>query len=548
MMKRLIPAGILVLALGLLLMNPGVNRANPGEADQAPGREMAQQATKGPKHWITADHSKHPILKETFSSGPEVTKACLSCHSEAATQFHKTIHWTWIDPTSPKDKPVGKGGLTVNNYCISIHGNEPRCTSCHAGYGWKDKSFDFSDVSKVDCLVCHEQTGTYQKFPAGAGNPAKEPTVFKGDGKEYLPPDWNKVAQSVSRPTRENCGVCHFYGGGGDMVKHGDLDSSMAKPNKVLDVHMGIDGKNFDCVRCHTTTTHNVAGRIYSTPAATARTTLAQDDLTPRITCESCHTSRPHKEGVKANDHTDKVACQTCHIPEFARVLPTKMSWDWSTAGQKKDGKPYKEKGPLGPPSYDTQKGNFVWDKNVRPQYFWYNGTIDAITAKDAIDPSKRVALNWPVGSPVDPHSRIAPFKVHTGKQPYDTVNKTVLIPHLFGPPDSDAYWSKYDWNLALEGGMKKAGLPYSGQFGFVETSYVFPTTHMVAPKENSVSCDQCHTPKNGRMAAISGVYMPGRDGNRPIEILGWTATLGSLGGVLLHGLGRLVSRRKKED
>ena len=114
-MKRLIPAGILVLALGLLLMNPGVNRANPGEADQAPGREMAQQATKGPKHWITADHSKHPILKETFSSGPEVTKACLSCHSEAATQFHKTIHWTWIDPTSPKDKPVGKGGLTVNN-------------------------------------------------------------------------------------------------------------------------------------------------------------------------------------------------------------------------------------------------------------------------------------------------------------------------------------------------------------------------------------------------------------------------------------------------
>ncbi|HBZ54930.1 MAG TPA: cytochrome C [Syntrophobacteraceae bacterium] len=547
-MKRVESTGSFVLALWLLWMNPGISAANPAEGDPAPGREMAQQATKGPKRWITADHGKHPVLQQPFTSGPEVTKACLSCHSEAAAQFHKTIHWTWIDPTSPKDKPAGKGGLTVNNYCISIHGNEPRCTSCHAGYGWKDKNFDFTDVSKVDCLVCHEQTGAYQKFPAGAGNPAKEPTVFKGDGKEYLPPDWNKVAQSVSRPTRENCGVCHFYGGGGDMVKHGDLDSSMAKPSKTLDVHMGLDGKNFDCVRCHTTTTHQVAGRIYSTPAATERTTLAQDDLTPRITCESCHTSKPHKEGSKANDHTDKVACQTCHIPEFARALPTKMSWDWSTSGKMKDGKPYKEKGPLGPPSYDTQKGDFVWDKNVKPQYFWYDGTIDAITAKDRIDPSKRVALNWPVGNPGDPRSRIAPFKVHTGKQPYDTVNKTMLIPHLFGPPDSDAYWSKYDWNLALEGGMKKVGLPYSGQFGFVETSYVFPTTHMVAPKEMAVKCNECHTPKDGRMANIEGVFMPGRDGNRTIQTLGWIAVLGSLGGVLLHGLGRTISRRKKED
>ncbi|HAA05823.1 MAG TPA: cytochrome C, partial [Syntrophobacteraceae bacterium] len=238
-MKRVESTGSFVLALWLLWMNPGISAANPAEGDPAPGREMAQQATKGPKRWITADHGKHPVLQQPFTSGPEVTKACLSCHSEAAAQFHKTIHWTWIDPTSPKDKPAGKGGLTVNNYCISIHGNEPRCTSCHAGYGWKDKNFDFTDVSKVDCLVCHEQTGAYQKFPAGAGNPAKEPTVFKGDGKEYLPPDWNKVAQSVSRPTRENCGVCHFYGGGGDMVKHGDLDSSMAKPSKTLDVHMG---------------------------------------------------------------------------------------------------------------------------------------------------------------------------------------------------------------------------------------------------------------------------------------------------------------------
>ena len=47
--------------------------------------------------------------------------------------------------------------------------------------------------TRVDCLVCHEQTGTYKKFPAGAGNPVSEPKIFKGNKKKYLPPDWNKV-------------------------------------------------------------------------------------------------------------------------------------------------------------------------------------------------------------------------------------------------------------------------------------------------------------------------------------------------------------------
>ena len=88
--------------------------ASTGE--EAPGREMAKQATKGRQLWITADHSKHEILKQNFQSGPEVTKACLSCHTEAALQFHKTIHWTWEDPKSPDDNKLGKGGLAVNNF------------------------------------------------------------------------------------------------------------------------------------------------------------------------------------------------------------------------------------------------------------------------------------------------------------------------------------------------------------------------------------------------------------------------------------------------
>lgn len=82
----------------------------------APGRIMAQQAVKEKQIWITSDHAKHEILQEEFTSGPEVTEACLSCHNQAALQFHKTIHWTWMDPSTEKSARLGKGGLSVNNF------------------------------------------------------------------------------------------------------------------------------------------------------------------------------------------------------------------------------------------------------------------------------------------------------------------------------------------------------------------------------------------------------------------------------------------------
>jgi len=536
------------VVFGVVLLLPLQAQAQVRVLDenQAPGRAMAQQATKGKEIWITADHSLHPALKKELKSGPEVTESCLSCHELAAGQFQKTIHWTWLNPNADPALRVGKAGLTMNNFCINLLSNEPRCTSCHAGYGWKDKNFDFTNPHGVDCLVCHEQTGTYQKFPTGAGFPVTEPTLFKEDGKTFNPPEWNKVAQSVGRPTRQNCGTCHFFGGGGDGVKHGDMDSSLMKPNKDLDVHMGVDGQNFDCVRCHTTRVHHIAGRIYSTPAATDRRSLIENDLTPKIMCESCHSRTPHKPGVKANDHTDKVACQSCHIPTFARVNPTKMWWDWSKAGQMKDGQPYKEKDDLGKPKYDTKKGEFHWAKNVTPEYFWFNGSINNLTAKDTIDPSGVVKISYPAGDKNDTHSRIFPFKVHRGRQPYDKANKNLLIPRLFGKEGTGAYWAEYDWEKAVFSGMQYAGLTFSGEMDFVDTSYVFPITHMVAPKDKALQCQECHS-KNGRLQSLSGFYMPGRDANRPVEIIGWIVVLGSLVGVSIHGLGRFIIRGRKE-
>ena len=103
-----------LLILFMLILLPAWSSAI--STDQAPGRKMAKQATQQKKIWNTTDHSKHEILQQDFTSGPEVTEACLSCHTEAALQFHKTIHWTWMANNTPHDNKLGKGGLSINNF------------------------------------------------------------------------------------------------------------------------------------------------------------------------------------------------------------------------------------------------------------------------------------------------------------------------------------------------------------------------------------------------------------------------------------------------
>jgi hypothetical protein len=78
-----------------------------------------------------------------------------------------------------------------------------------------------------------------------------------------------------------------------------------------------------------------------------------------------------------------------------------------------------------------------------------------------------------------------------------------------------------------------------------VETTYVYPTTHMVAPKDNVVGCTECHIRDESRMANLAGFYMPGRDGAGLIDTLGWLVVLGSLVGVVLHGVGRVFTNGK---
>jgi hypothetical protein len=235
------------------------------EAAPEPAPAQAQTARAGSS---TADHSKFEELQRDFANGPEVTGACLECHTEAAKQIHSTKHWTWEYQNPVTGQKLGKKNV-INNFCTAVSSNQGFCSACHIGYGWKDDSFDFTAEDAVDCLVCHDTTGKYKKIPGLAGHPTYKVMEWPPKSGKFIdPPDLQKVAQNVGPTSRRTCGTCHFYGGGGNAVKHGDLDSSLNEPLRYLDVHMDANGPNFTCSTCHVSDAHEVSGSRYNVTAA----------------------------------------------------------------------------------------------------------------------------------------------------------------------------------------------------------------------------------------------------------------------------------------
>ncbi len=490
----------------------------------------------------TADHSQFKQLKQIFTSGPAVTRACMECHSKAADEVMASKHWTWSFADPRSGKMLGKQNV-LTSFSLGIQSNNPTCNACHVGYGWKDENFDFAAKENVDCLVCHDTTGSYRKGTGMAGHP---PVAGMALPEGTKPVDLADVAQNVGKTSRDTCGTCHFHGGGGDGVKHGDLDTSLTAPDKEVDVHMDALGPDFACTECHRTTDHQVAGSRYALTAKDPHGALmrgSKDGRNP-ATCQACHGSAPHKV-ARLNRHGDKLACQTCHIPQYARGgIATKLTWDWSAAGRKgPGGQPLLVKDGEGRIVYDAKKGSFTYGENAVPGYFWFNGKVDHLTVSDRIDPTKPVPLNRFEGSPDDGESRIWPFKVMHAVQPYDRVHLTMLKAHTTGN-DDDSYGKHFDWEKAIARGMRDAGKPFSGEFGFVQTEMAWPITHMVAPKEKALSCVACHGAES-RLAGVPGIHMPGHHGHGWLDKLGWWLAGLTLLGVVAHGAGRAFAHRK---
>lgn len=472
----------------------------------------------------SVDHSKFEILHKNFSNPKEVTKSCISCHNKRHTEVMESNHWNWEREEFEEGRGIvylGKKNA-LNNFCIGTHGNEGRCGSCHIGLGMDYEGKIYSDSSNIDCLICHDNSETYAKEPENAGAPLDTLNL-------------NLIAQSVGKPKRSNCGICHFYGGGGNNVKHGDLEMAMFEPSKEIDIHMASEGANMQCVECHKTEKHNISGKMYS---------LSSMNLN-RSDCEQCHTETPHSDDI-LNEHTIKVSCQTCHIPTYAKANSTKMYWDWSTAGKLKNGEPFTEEDSLGNHSYMSIKGSFKWARNIKPDYIWFNGTASHYLKGDVIsDTTSPLVLNQLHGSYSDEESKIIPVKIHTAKQPFDPVNKMLIQPKLFSHEKGvGAFWMDFDWQTSSKIGMEESGLPFSGKISFLETKMYWPVNHMVSSKEEAVQCKECHTQENSRLAGLNDFYMPGRDYNGIVDFLGKLLIIFTIIGIIAHGSIRLVTAK----
>ena len=441
---------VAVLASGAFL---AVAIPTKAAAESSPRVHPVARGKKVRPHF---DHS--PLFSVKFESPQAVTLACLKCHPDSA-EVMKSSHWLWLGAAAPVagrgTTPVRIGKKNVlNNFCIAIRGNETSCTKCHAGYGWVDDTFDFTKKENVDCLVCHEGTNTYVK---GRGGLPTEET------------DLLAAARSVGTPRRENCLGCHAYGGGGQAVKHGDLDSSLLHPFDEEDVHIGR--LRFLCIDCHAAPHHQIQGRAFSVSVEDAH----------GVACADCHSEAEHRD-ERLNTHVKSLACQTCHIPRFAGRIPTKATWDWSKAGD-----PNRKEDPH---SHLKIKGEFTYEQGALPEYRWFNGTVSRYLLGDTIDPAKVTVLNPPRGDLRDPTARIWPFKIHRANQPYDVGNSTLFPPVTGG---AGGYWTTFDWDSAFRLGAKASNVPYSGKYGFAPTEMYWPLSHMVAPREQALGCTDCH-------------------------------------------------------
>ena len=129
-----------------------------------------------------------------------------------AEEVLQTGHFEWAGDAQGIEGLAGQvhGKKDIlNNFCIGVPSNEGRCTHCHAGYGWADSTFDFEDPENIDCLVCHDTTGTYKKLPGLSGHPNYKTIEWPPHSGKFRPPtDLKKVAQNVGPTSRKTCGTC----------------------------------------------------------------------------------------------------------------------------------------------------------------------------------------------------------------------------------------------------------------------------------------------------------------------------------------------------
>lgn len=415
----------------------------------------------------------------------EGTKTCLACHEKEAKSFFYSDHYQWRaqapNLVNARGQRLGKINV-INDFCTNPRASwigpvknsrgeviSKGCSKCHAGLGLMPSEKETPEqLANMDCLICHAQGYQRDLYPDGQGGWVWKPVLWKN--QEGL----DSVAKRIGLPTRNTCLRCHAASGGGSNYKRGDLEYALADTTRDFDVHMGTDGANLQCVDCHRGEDHRVRGRGVD---------LAGTDLPGKpLSCDdgSCHDSRPHAAEV-LNLHAQRVACPTCHIPTFAKADATDMVRDWSKPAYNQEA--------------DKWSATIQLEKDVKPVYAWYNGTIWAQLSGEPVklQADGTVGMIVPQGDRRDPKARIYPFKLHRGVMPV-LEGKNYILPiaveEFFGEGDLD----KAVRNAAEEMyGVKDA------RYRWVKTTRYMGIFHEVVPKEKALNCLDCHG-ANGRL------------------------------------------------
>ena len=406
------------------------------------------------------------------------TKTCLKCHTTEALQVHDSVHYQWKGDASESvglnTPEAGKLG-GINDFCnypdinwigkltnldgIPVDGG---CARCHVGLGKKPApDAATAQLENIDCLICHSDDYK-RKVELVGGRYRFVPDIGK------MSVTLNEAAVRVARPSKDSCLNCHAKAGGGNNFKRGDIEEAHRNPTRDFDVHMSSrdrGGAGLSCLDCHTAKNHKIAGR---------GTDLRERDLLEEVSCTKCHTDEPHGKW-DIDKHTARVNCTVCHIPSFARVAATDMERDWSKPGEID-------------PLTRLYEPHMVKMTNVMPEYAFFNGLsyFYEFGQPAQVGENGGVLMSGPLGDILDPDAKIYAFKYHLGKQPIDPLTEELL------PLKIGRFFRTGDLASAVQLGVTAVGWDYNGH-DFVDTDRYMGLFHEVAPKENALSCTDCH-------------------------------------------------------
>ncbi|WP_028579384.1 multiheme c-type cytochrome [Desulfogranum japonicum] len=400
-----------------------------------------------PAYAAPQDHSQ---LTGPYASISEVTAQCLSCHSKQGEEILHSSHWTW---TRQRKTDTGlkkfskKNGLTA--FALAAGANPNQCLTCHISSTPLEEDSDTTAAMNIDCLICHDTTGTYSR-----DNSAQENEQ-----------DLAVLARKAGKTTIQNCMSCHGINARTQGEKmHGGIEN---------DIHLQPDGANLTCNTCHPAD----GGHAFQ------RTLKSKPGMRQTTGCAVCHTETPHIQ-KQLNEHAEIIACGTCHIPTYGQSEAALLSWNWLQQGtpdiyQAHDGRSSLLYSSLG----------VLMAKNLRPVYLWDDGADQYYQRGEKVERDKPVILLGPGKRTMT--SKITPFTVTFGTQFIDKKYRYLISPVL--EQNSDLHPLASNWDEAAQEGMNKLRLPFSGQTEIITTLTYSRLNHGVVPIEQTLDCMSCH-------------------------------------------------------